>query len=329
MIPSRETLVEAQGRTQFAAPQLEIVIRLRDLLERMAADRDLVDALVLKGGTPLNLCFGLPPRLSVDLDFNYIGAADRAGMLKARPEIVAALERLGRRAGYQVQRSREDHAGQKFYFRYRSALGTAARLQVDINFLFRMPVLAVQSQPVWSPLDEAPLETSVVAMGELMAGKMLALIDRSAPRDLFDVARYATRTALPTLGSRDRLVFIALSGALNHALTNYTIERVQRVTDDALETQLYPLLQGKDRPTMKDLWASAEPLVSGWLSLQENEREYTMRLQRGQLQPELLFPDDEQLATTLRAHPVLRWKAQNAREHAGRARNRSRSEFGA
>jgi hypothetical protein len=158
---------------------------------------------------------------------------------------------------------------------------------------------------------------------------MLALIDRSAPRDLFDVARYATRTGLPTLGSRDRLVFIALSGVLSHALTNYTIERVQRVTDDAIETQLYPLLQGKDRPTMKDLWASAEPLVSGWLSLQENEREYTRRLQRGELQPELLFPDDEPLATTLRAHPVLCWKAQNAREHAGRPRNRSRSEFGA
>ena len=320
MIPSRETLVEAERRTQFPAPQLEIVIRLRDLLERMAADRSLADSLVLKGGTALNLCFGVPPRLSVDLDFNYIGAADRAVMLKARPDIVAALERLGRRAGYQVQRSAEDHAGQKFYFRYRSALGTAARLQVDINFLFRTPMLPVQNHPVWSPLDEASLETSVVGMGELMAGKMLALIDRSAARDLFDVARYAARTGLPALGTRDRLLFIALSGVLNHPLTNYTVERVQRVTDDAIETQLYPLLQGEDRPTVKDLWASAEPLVSRWLSLEENEREYTARLQRGELQPELLFHDDEQMATMLRNHPVLRWKAQNAAEHSKRDR---------
>lgn len=221
-------------------------------------------------------------------------------------------------------RSTEDHAGQKFYFRYRSALGTPARLQVDINFLFRTPVLPVQSHPVWSPLDEASLETSVVAMGELMAGKMLALIDRSAARDLFDVANYSTRTGLPALSPRDRLVFIALSGVLNHSLANYTIERVQRVTDDSIATQLYPLLQDKERPTVKDLWASAEPLVSSWLSLEDNERGYTVRLQRGELQPELLFPDDEPLAATLRAHPVLRWKAQNAKEHAGRARNRSR-----
>jgi len=233
VIPSRETLVETERRTGFRAPQLEIVIRLRDLLERIAADRILADSLALKGGTPLNLCFGVPPRLSVDLDFNYIGAADRAVMLTARSNIVAAFERLGRRAGYQVQQSAEDHAGQTFYFRYRSPLGTAARLQIDINFLFRTPIVPVQSRPVWSPLDEAPLETSVVGMGELMAGKMLALVDRSAPRDLFDVARYAVRTGLPALGTRDRLIFIALSGMLNHPLINYTVERVQRVTDAA------------------------------------------------------------------------------------------------
>jgi predicted nucleotidyltransferase component of viral defense system len=98
----------------------------------MAADRSLADSLVLKGGTPLNLCFGVPPRLSVDLDFNYIGAADRAVMLKARPNIVAALERLGRRAGYQVQRSAEDHAGQKFYVTgqdFRRIMEPATRLE--------------------------------------------------------------------------------------------------------------------------------------------------------------------------------------------------------
>lgn len=76
-----------------------------------------------------------------------------------------------------------------------------------------------------------------------MTAPYLALIDRSAARDLFDVARYAARTGLPALGTRDRPLFIALSGLLNHPLTNYTVERVQRVTDDAIETQLHPLLR--------------------------------------------------------------------------------------
>ena len=38
-------------------------------------------ALALKGGTALNLCFGPPRRLSVDLDFNYIANVERERML--------------------------------------------------------------------------------------------------------------------------------------------------------------------------------------------------------------------------------------------------------
>ena len=42
----------------------------------------------LKGGTALNLCFEAPRRLSVDLDFDYIGHVEREKMLGA--EIGAA-----------------------------------------------------------------------------------------------------------------------------------------------------------------------------------------------------------------------------------------------
>jgi len=49
------------------------------------------------------------------------------------------------------------------------------------------------------------------------------------------------------------------------------------------------------------------------------EREFTERLQRGELVPELLFPRDAPLAERIRAHPALLWKTENARAHrAGR-----------
>jgi hypothetical protein len=47
--------------------------------------------LALKGGTALNLMFGSPARLSVDLDFNYIGQEDREGMQADRPEVERAI----------------------------------------------------------------------------------------------------------------------------------------------------------------------------------------------------------------------------------------------
>jgi predicted nucleotidyltransferase component of viral defense system len=72
MIPSRETLIELQKAHRFSARILEIVVRLRGILKSVGENQFLSNSLVLKGGTVLNLCFGPPPRLSVDLDFKII-----------------------------------------------------------------------------------------------------------------------------------------------------------------------------------------------------------------------------------------------------------------
>ena len=84
------------------------------------------NALVLKGGTALNLAFGPPERLSVDLDFNYVGAIERERMLAERPRVERTLDELARRAGYRIQRSADAFAGRKLYLHYSSALGPDA-----------------------------------------------------------------------------------------------------------------------------------------------------------------------------------------------------------
>jgi hypothetical protein len=56
--------------------------------------------LVLKGGTALNLAFGPPARLSVDLDFNCVGHVERERMLAARPEIERAVRSVAQANDY-------------------------------------------------------------------------------------------------------------------------------------------------------------------------------------------------------------------------------------
>ena len=49
------------------------------------------EVLALKGGSALNLCYGPPSRLSVDLDYNYIANVDRNAMLADRPRVEDAV----------------------------------------------------------------------------------------------------------------------------------------------------------------------------------------------------------------------------------------------
>ncbi len=64
---------------------LEKVIRLLGLLNALRSHPFLKGRIALKGGTALNLFVFDVPRLSVDIDLNYIGARDRDTMLAERP----------------------------------------------------------------------------------------------------------------------------------------------------------------------------------------------------------------------------------------------------
>ena len=80
-------LAREAAATGFQAEPLEKVIVLLELLEAIRSHPFLKDRIALKGGTALNLFKFDVPRLSVDIDLNYVGAMDREGILTDRPKI--------------------------------------------------------------------------------------------------------------------------------------------------------------------------------------------------------------------------------------------------
>ena len=187
--PSAQTLQRLADETGHQAGTLEKVLRLLDLLQEIARDRVLADRLVLKGGTALNLFrLGLD-RLSVDIDLNYVGALDRAAMEAERLDVDAALDRLLASQGYGIRRRPDEHAGGKWLARYTSALGGNATLEIDINYMARQSLFGM------ARMESLPLggirakDVLVLDLNEIVAGKLVALIDRHAARDLFDARR--------------------------------------------------------------------------------------------------------------------------------------------
>ena len=320
MLATRRDLLKLAAEARFETSSLEKVMRLGDLLGGIAEHARLAQALVLKGGTALNLFFGLPTRLSVDLDFNYIGKLERSEMLRDRPLVESDIERIVAARGYALQRSVDTHAGRTFNLSYRRIVdGLSDRITLDVNFLHRQCLLQTEVRHMWQP--SAPgggPQFPIVSFDELAAGKLIALLDRAAPRDAWDVSRLVSISDGRWPGSLSRSIFVAMAGVLPHPLHSYTLAGLSRIRDRDVKRLLHPLMIQERLPSGEDLRRRAGEALAPLLDLLSAEREYCDRLQRGELVPELLFPKDPELASRVASSPPLIWKALNAKEHLGR-----------
>ncbi|HEX9853157.1 MAG TPA: nucleotidyl transferase AbiEii/AbiGii toxin family protein [Woeseiaceae bacterium] len=137
--------------------------------------------------------------------------------------------------GYGIQRSRDAHAGRKTYLSYTGAAGTPDRIEVDLNFLFRVPLGDLITRPLWQPPGVATPEVRVVPVHELFAGKLRATLDGAMPRDLFDTIRLPSYAAEERATPKLRRIHVALAATLPHPLYEYGEARLHRITDRAIE----------------------------------------------------------------------------------------------
>jgi len=315
---SLEYMRHCSNQTGYRIEPLEKVVRLGEMAADIKRHSLLGAVLALKGGTAFNLCFGPPKRLSVDLDYNYIGHLDRADMLEARPVVEQAVVDLAWRQGYRVQQSADAFAGRKFYLLYRSALGPEDRIEVDLNFLFRMPIAGIERRELWQPGElDRPL-VQVVSLEEILIGKFLALLDRSAVRDAWDVA-YPPLVSTEVFQSiQFRRWFIALSSILEHPLMTYSRDRLEAgMTDQDIEERLAPLLTGVST-VRGELIERAWGNLAKFLTLDPDEEGFITAVQQGELRLELLFSQDPDEAGRIAGHPAILWKIQNVRNYLAR-----------
>jgi predicted nucleotidyltransferase component of viral defense system len=298
--------------TGFDAVQLEKVIRLRQLLIEFRKHPFVHERLVLKGGTAVNLFYLGLARLSVDIDLNYIGQLDREEMQRERPEIVKAVEQICTSLGYKLQRGADDYALTEWFLTYQNHAGTSDQIQIEINFLMRACALAPQVRQAMPIGDEAACEFPVLAIEELLAGKIRAMIDRHHPRDLYDLFRFrkANLTYDPELMRKLAVLF---GSTLNRELRSYNMSRFADIDEEAIKRLLHPLLKAGDRPTGAEMFAVAKLILEGVLD--QREANFLDAMAAGNYQPELLFTKDDGIVNRIRRHPALLWKAENVRQY--------------
>lgn len=317
---SKEELL-LQARTQGYRPEiLEKVYYLLSVLEQLLDNPFLRERLVLKGGTALNLfCFDAVPRLSVDIDLNYIGATDRAKMLEEKFVIQDMFKSLCAQNGFELDRNPTHHAGGKIVWRYPSHFGHKGNLEIDVNYMYRIPILPTCFMSPKASLNKH-IKVPVLDIHELAAGKLSALFSRTASRDLFDTHYLLTQRNLDL--EKLKVVFSAYLAMSDTPLSEVSVQSIKYDAED-MKHRLFPVLKQNGLPSKRSdivLWADKlvvelRHALSTFLPLRENEIEFVNLVREfGQVKPKLIT-NDENLWPKIESHPGILWSMKRAREN--------------
>lgn len=177
------------------------------LLAGIAAEPEIRDGWIFKGGTCLKKCYFETYRFSEDLDFTVRDAAhlDEAYLLDTfnriadwvyeqcgieLPRDLRRFEVFGNPRGHSAVQGRVGYRGP-----YARA-GDAPRIKLDLA-ADEVVVLDPVRRPVHHPYSDQPeegIEVLCYAYEEVFAEKMRALAERQRPRDLYDVIHLHRRS---------------------------------------------------------------------------------------------------------------------------------------
>ena len=317
---SLERLASDAEATGFRPDVLEKVIHLLGLLDALRSHPFLKGKLALKGGTALNLFVFDVPRLSVDIDLNYVGAETTQAMLDERPRIEEAIQAVFSREDFAIRRIPEEHAGGKWSLRYPAASGQSGRIDVDVNYMYRVPLWPV------SVMESRPLGSwratgiPVVDKHELAAGKLAALLTRRRARDLFDSSLILSIDGLDV--AKLRIAFLVYGAGVRRDWRTVSVEDVA-FDPEELSSQLVPALRGGRMQDVdvtafgNDLVRRCRRVLSELLPFNDEERAFLdLLLDAGEIDANLLTTEAA-LRNRIQAQPLLEWKAQNVRRHKG------------
>jgi predicted nucleotidyltransferase component of viral defense system len=321
--PTAPTLQRLANETGLQVGALEKVLRLLDVLQEIAGDERLADRLVLKGGTALNVFHLELARLSVDIDLNYVGALDRAAMEADRPAIDAALNRLLTAMGYAIRRQPGEHAGGKWIGRFTSALGGGATLEVDVNYMARQPLFGVDRLDSVALAGAQATAIPVLNLHEVVASKLVALMDRTAARDLFDARRIL---AIPDLDwARIKVAMLAYGASGRRDWRKASLDdiggdprEVRQKLAICLPHDAFDASGGAEAWIAEPLALCRERLAPLFALTPDEARFLDDVLDRGEIDTSRLAIDAA-IQARIAAMPMLQWKAQNVRAYKGLA----------
>lgn len=301
----------------FVRDVFEKVRRLEGVLEIFEGDSLFADSLALKGGTAINFTVFNLPRLSVDIDLDFSETASREVMLEKRDLITKRLLKHMEADGYdESSRSKYAHALDSFVFEYKNAGGMRDNLKIEINYMLRSHIFPPFRRMVKLPWLEKELTVLTIAPMEIFASKIVALLSRTAPRDLYDVYNMLNY-GLFDESEQDMLrkcVVFYLGIGSDIISVDLSLGNLWRMPQRQIKAELAPVLHSGDFFDLKPARESVADYLNGLLRFTEQEKAFLENLKGKRYLPNLLF-DEPDMLKRLSNHPMAIWKCRASKEY--------------
>lgn len=294
----------------FVRDTFEKVCRLVDVLQFMSEDELLSKTLALKGGTAINLTIFDLPRLSVDIDLDYSRMVSRDTMLEERAVITERISKYMIASGYVLSgKSKNYHALDSFVYEYQNAGGMKDNIKIEINYMLRCHVFEEEHRKVDIQWIDSELKVLCVNPIEIFASKIVALLNRAAPRDLYDISnmiRYGIFDDNQREMLRKCCVFYnAISSET--VSDDFRFEAIKDISLRQIKTSLYPVLRNNDRFNLEETQELVIKSLSSFMLPDVNEKEFWLNFKNGKFLPELIFGDCDE-SNRVKRHPMAEWK---------------------
>lgn len=296
----------------FNRDTFEKVIRLRMILEFMNTQASMREHLLLKGGTAINLTVFNLPRLSVDIDLDFVPNLMRDETAKERERLTEILKGYMSEQGYFLsEASRFSHSLDAFHYNYVNAAGNRDMIKIEINYSLRTHVFPSEDRVFVTDAFGEPIKVRTVAAMEIFAAKTNALLSRAAARDLYDFCNMTDMRLFSEEEDMFRkcIIFYATISAKEVNKT-FDTSAIDSLVFSKIKSDLFPVLAVRDKFDLEGKKQQAKEYIASLMKPTEAENDYMERFIAKEYKPELLF-DDAEIVERLRNHPMALWKCKS------------------
>jgi hypothetical protein len=233
-----------------------------------------------------------------------------------RNRIGELLERHMTAEGYsQKGKSKHTHILDSFVYSYINAAGNSDNIKVEINYSLPSHVLPAIDVTVAAFVFFSPLPVRILAPVEIFAGKIVALANRAAPRDLYDLNNMVCYGLFDEpdieLLRKCAVFYWAIAGDVT--LRGFNFKRIESITPYKIRTDLDPMIRGRERFDLQSVQKRVSSFLNEKMALTGKEAAFLERFSEGHYEPELLFNDDE-ILKRVESHPMAIWRIRHILE---------------